>query len=550
MVALIFTAFASLTVATAQTRKGATHAQPSIHCQLINGNCVCGSIGYTGRNIPCRPDLQAQPKPAPACPAAGASTPGARLPYAANQVDADARASARRYEAISWDSKTEPQFNSNFPERLTNLKDGDITLSTLSPTGRTDPTAHLDFAFEGYFRALVSHISTSNRDTYQVLALHNPGSTRPVRVRVMALASIDDDREPYRRAELSRDPPVSPAQAMQLQSRPPKASGPGDRIATRMLLAEVERRLFDRRGEQQPFVIEIGPGKSAVLHAPLHPARTALVTQAELYSDGPVQMAAVYSAAARDDAAIADLLKTGRLVDRDPLNRGKVAGGAVLGQVGGVAEYSKFEGTIVNGAPNSPRLYVFNIKQGQPLLPRGDDAAPLVPQKFYHEQHASLRYGALKSHGNYGAQFIVTGNFRADAAGPCVDVRVFIDTPQEPGYPLDKLLSRSLRNTFEVTRDGQKKYFYASQRGDQLNGTKSSLPIIDDLTLEPGTTATATIRTFYAAYNTPPHIFRVESTPRTGGENLPRNSAPIGPGNNLPRNSAPIGPGNNVRLPR
>jgi hypothetical protein len=29
----------------------------TVHCQLINNECVCGSPGYTGKNIPCRPEF-------------------------------------------------------------------------------------------------------------------------------------------------------------------------------------------------------------------------------------------------------------------------------------------------------------------------------------------------------------------------------------------------------------------------------------------------------------------------------------------------------------
>jgi hypothetical protein len=273
----------------------------------------------------------------------------------------------------------------------------------------------------------------------------------------------------------------------------------------------VQRNLFRNQRQSQPFDVVIRQGQTVVLQAPLHSRRRALVTQAELHSDGPVQAVVVYSTIARSDAAVVDLVQKGKLVKRDEKDRGKVADGAILGQVGGVAEYSKFEGTITNGAAGSKKFYLFNIKKNQPYVPRGDDAAPLLAGKYYHAQDPSLAYGALKNHGNYGAQFVVTGNFHADTPGPCVRVEVFLDTPQEPNYPLPKLLSRSLRNTFEITRDEQKTYFYASQRGDQLNGTQSSTPIVNVI-IEPGKPQTVMIRTFYAAYNTPPHTLRVETS--------------------------------------
>jgi hypothetical protein len=45
-----------------------TGSNQSLHCQLINNKCVCGSIGYTGRNIPCRPEFTGQPQTQPAEP--------------------------------------------------------------------------------------------------------------------------------------------------------------------------------------------------------------------------------------------------------------------------------------------------------------------------------------------------------------------------------------------------------------------------------------------------------------------------------------------------
>lgn len=45
--------------------QGTGHGQ-SVHCQLIGGECVCGSPGYTGSNIPCRPEFVRQPQREPA----------------------------------------------------------------------------------------------------------------------------------------------------------------------------------------------------------------------------------------------------------------------------------------------------------------------------------------------------------------------------------------------------------------------------------------------------------------------------------------------------
>ena len=68
---------------------------------MINNKCVCGSPGYTGRNIPCRPEFmqqpQTQPAEPPSCPieeVSGAAPSG--LPYAANQSPPDWETNQRR----------------------------------------------------------------------------------------------------------------------------------------------------------------------------------------------------------------------------------------------------------------------------------------------------------------------------------------------------------------------------------------------------------------------------------------------------------------------
>jgi hypothetical protein len=62
-----------------------------------------------------------------------------------------------------------------------------------------------------------------------------------------------------------------------------------------------------------------------------------------------------------------------------------------------------------------------------------------------------LRAGTTgkQSHGNYGAEFIVTGKFQNAENDKNIQVRVFVDTPEE----MDAGVSRSLRNTFEPVSD-------------------------------------------------------------------------------------------------
>jgi hypothetical protein len=497
-----------------------------------------------------------------------------------------------RLYGVDWTNKTQPQFNSNYPERLTKLNHGDITLSTLSPTGRTDIDAHLDYAFTGKFRVLISHINLTNVRAYQVFVLRNPGSGN-VNVKVNALASTDDATgpPPYHQRYNDLEGRVEARNAVIDYSG--QANGPGDRTASRILLGKVQQDLFESRREYQPgsLVIGIPAGETRVVQAPLHGAGgRALVTQAELESDGPVEAAVVYTTKKTTDPEVDALLKTGRLVARDKSSDGrgqvdvngqpKVANGASFGQVGGVVQHSTFEGSITNGPLCARHFYVFNMKRGQEYRLGGDrsaawvrvekpsadptkrppptpfttehgsmasrdDAADLIGagprtgilpavwyylgrSKFYHDQNADLRYGALKSHGNYGAEFVITGNFQ-NATEQSMQVRVFIDTPEE----LDAGVSRSLRNTFEVRKatssngvdSAAPRYFYASQKANQPRGTTSEKPIFE-VTLGANQSESARIRVFYAANNTAPHVLRVETGPAPTSQATARSTSP------------------------
>jgi hypothetical protein len=197
-------------------------------------------------------------------------------------------------------------------------------------------------------------------------------------------------------------------------------------------------------------------------------------------------------------------------VKRNPADK-PISDPTVYGRVAGVVDRSTFAGDITNlvesrGAPAlSPSIleYAFNTKRSQTLGTTIDDAAPMA-----------VRYNdaAYNSNGNYGAAFIIRGQFHNPTAAR-VRVCVFLDTPQEAAIPpaeLGHTLSRSLRNTFEVktATQPQPTYFHADERGDQPEGTRSRLPLVD-VVLDPQESQSGQIRCFYAANNTPPHILRV-----------------------------------------
>ncbi len=74
-----------------------------------------------------------------------------------------------------------PVFNSNSPEII--QSDG-ILLSTFPAGGKSDPSAHLNYAFNGRFDVFSHHVArgqddTDTRTVYEAILVHNPGS-RPV----------------------------------------------------------------------------------------------------------------------------------------------------------------------------------------------------------------------------------------------------------------------------------------------------------------------------------------------------------------------------------
>nr|WP_217523311.1 DUF3370 family protein [Pleurocapsa sp. PCC 7327] len=83
-----------------------------------------------------------------------------------------------------------PVFNSNSPELVVN--EG-ILLSTFPPQGKANPSAHLNFSFQGYFDVFAHHVAKAPtpedlRTLYLGIILHNP-TQKPVTVDILQAAS-------------------------------------------------------------------------------------------------------------------------------------------------------------------------------------------------------------------------------------------------------------------------------------------------------------------------------------------------------------------------
>ena len=158
-----------------------------------------------------------------------------------------------------------PVFNSNSPEIISN--DG-ILLSTFPPRGKSDPSAHLNYTFNGRFDVFSHHVARGqdDRDTrtvYESILVHNPGR-RAVTLTVREGASHISQESPWN--EIASG-------SSNLYSN--NFSGPGSRVMNDILR--------DRRQASLPSQITIAPGESQLLlNAPIPLRRLSVATDGTL----------------------------------------------------------------------------------------------------------------------------------------------------------------------------------------------------------------------------------------------------------------------------
>lgn len=175
-----------------------------------------------------------------------------------------------------------PVFNSNSPELV--LQEG-ILLSTLSPQGKTNADAHLDFTFTGRFDLFAHHIAKADppedlRSLYLGVLAHNP-SAEAVTVDLLQGASyLSQPDAPFFEIDPFQEDPNGTVYA-----------GPGSRA-----MGDVLR---GRRQDGLPEQVVIPAGESRLLlNLPipvreLDPPINGRSTLLRLYSDGPVQLASL-----------------------------------------------------------------------------------------------------------------------------------------------------------------------------------------------------------------------------------------------------------------
>lgn len=158
-----------------------------------------------------------------------------------------------------------PVFNSNSPEIIES--DG-ILLSTFPSRGKSDPSAHLNYTFDGRFDVFSHHVArgVDDRDTrtvYEAIVVHNPGN-RPVTLTVRDGATHISQESPWNEIESGSN---------NLYSN--NFSGPGSRVMNDVLR--------DRRQATFPSSVTIPPRQShLLLNAPIPLRRLSVPTDGTL----------------------------------------------------------------------------------------------------------------------------------------------------------------------------------------------------------------------------------------------------------------------------
>jgi Protein of unknown function (DUF3370) len=170
------------------------------------------------------------------------SPPGVAIPQRQAEVvrPQDVRALPGQLDGI-------PVFNSNSPEVV---QSEGILLSTFPPDGMLQPSAHLNFPFEGRFDLFAHHIARGinpddRRTLFMGVVVYNPG-TVPVTIKILQGVSYLSQDAPF--TDLP-DYVANPAGAI--------FAGPGSRITTEVLR--------EQRQSQWPEQITIPPKQAKLL---------------------------------------------------------------------------------------------------------------------------------------------------------------------------------------------------------------------------------------------------------------------------------------------
>jgi hypothetical protein len=406
-------------------------------------------------------------------------------------------------------------FNSNSPEWV---KTEGILLSTLPPSGKAVPTAHLNFPFQGRFDVFIHHQTHTPKDLqtfYLGVMLNNPGK-QPVTVDVLQAATYLTQDAPY----ITLPPYVENAENTAY-------AGPGDRA--------VHDVLQSKRQADFPAKLVIPPGQSRMLlnhptpvrnlQKPIN-GRSALI---RLNSSGKVYAASLTMFAKKNPdgsdraptlAEWQTLLNTGNLAgprDKAPTPPEQTSGQLIYGRVAGVQQGSKWQAQLVNSPdakdftipqPGQGVSYALNTLRGGRLGTNQNQTARML-----------VRYPdtAYEAHGNYCVEY----NLSIPLYNPtdkAQTVTLTIETPlKEDKLSRGGLLFQKPSRDFPFFR-GSVRVRYKDEQGREKtryvhlwHRTGQVLEPLETLVLPPSSGNRVQVDFIYPPDSTPPHVLTVRT---------------------------------------
>lgn len=432
-----------------------------------------------------------------------------------------------------------PVFNSNSPEII----EGDgILLSTFPSRGKSDPSAHLNVAFDGRFDIFSHHVARGqdDRDTrtvYEAIIVHNPGK-RAVTLNIRDGASHISQESPWN--EIASG-------SSNLYSN--NFSGPGSRVMNDVLR--------DRRQPSLPDQVTIGPGQShLLLNAPIPLRRLNVATDGtlppgseitpppvnassgegprlngrstlmRLNSSGPVYVAslAMHAPQANGQEFVPGLdewralLAKGQLAtprDVAPSRPGSNATPFRYGRVSGVATGSQWQATLTDGRssqlavpePGAQISYALSTLEGNTFGTRQVQSAPITAR------YADTAY---RANGNYGIEYNLDLPLTNDTDSP-KRVALSVQTPlQNDG--LNDALQFKANPEPRVFFRGTVLFIYKEDNGRsrahyaylEQNQGEQGQPLIE-ITLQPGEQRDVNIQFLYPPDATPPQVLTIST---------------------------------------
>jgi hypothetical protein len=408
-----------------------------------------------------------------------------------------------------------PMFNSNSPEWV---KTEGILLSTFPPTGKTVPTAHLNFPFQGRFDLFVHHQTHTPKDLqtfYLGVILHNPGK-QSVTVDVLQAASYLTQDAPYITLPYYVENPENTTY-----------SGPGNRAVLDVLQG--------KRHADFPAKLVIPPGQSRMLmnlptpvrnlEKPIN-GRSALIrlnSSDKIYA-ASLKMFAKKNPDGSDRSPSLEewqtLLDKGNLAtprDKIPTPPDQIGGQLIYSRVAGVQQGSKWIAQLVDspGAkdftiPQSGEAasYAISTLRGGRL---GTDQVQTAPMLVRYPDTA------YEAHGNYGVEY----NLNLPLYNPTPKkqkISLILETPLKE----DKLSQGGLRFRkpsldFPFFR-GSVRIKYTDDQGNQKtryvhlwHKTGQVLEPLETLVLTPKSRKFVQVDLIYPPDSTPPQVLTIRT---------------------------------------